>query len=123
VKRVRILFAGVPPMLQEIIERAARAEPDLEIVGATRTADLAATIARTGADAAILALPDGAAVAAYEDVLYCHPRVRLLAVVDDGRSALLYALRPHLTPLGELSADGLLQAVRSPSDAAGEAPA
>lgn len=112
--RVRILFAGIPQMLEEIVERAARAAPDVEIVGTALPADLASAVARTRADVAILALPDGAALAAYDDMLYTHPRTRLLAVTDDGRGALLHRLRPQTVTLGELSAEGLLNAVRSP---------
>ncbi|GJG89711.1 hypothetical protein tb265_48920 [Gemmatimonadetes bacterium T265] len=106
-------------MQQEIVERAARAAPDVELVGpalpGAPAGALASAVARTRADVAIVALSDAAAVAAYGGLLYAHPRLRLLAVTDGGRGAVLYELRPHAVPLGELSAGGLLDAVRGPS--------
>lgn len=104
-------------MQQEIVERAARAAPDIELVGpALRRAQasaIASAVARTEADVAIVALPDAAAMAAYDALLYTHPRLQLLAITGGGRSAVLYALQPHAVPLGELSANGLLDAIRA----------
>ena len=36
-------------------------------------------------------------------MLYRFPRARVLALSGDARRAFLYELRPHRTPLGELS--------------------
>jgi hypothetical protein len=35
-----------------------------------------------------------------------------MGVSADGRSACLYELRPHRVPLGDLSAQGLVEAIR-----------
>lgn len=47
-------------------------------------------------------------------LLEAFPRVRVLAVVDDGRRAFVYELRPQETALGEVSPEGLLDAIRRP---------
>ena len=65
-----------------------------------------------GAQVAIVGLSSDTMTAMYDDVLFENPRLRLLAVTGDGRSAVTYELRPHKTPLGDASADTLLGAIR-----------
>lgn len=112
--RVRVLLAGMPRMLRDIVEAALLSQRDLDVVGAAdgAPAALRAALTANAAEVAIVGVASDAAVTMYDDVLYAHPRLRLLALVGDGRDALLYELRPNRTVLGEPSADVLLGAVR-----------
>ncbi len=45
-------------------------------------------------------------------LLYSAPQSRVLALRNDARTSFLYELRPYMLPLGELSCDALVAAVR-----------
>ena len=114
--RVRVLVAGLPRLLREVVEGVVRTQPDLDLVEVAVAADagpaaLRAAVAASAAEVAIVGLASEAAVATYDDVLFAHPRLRLLALTGDGRAATLYELRPHKTALGDASADLLLGAI------------
>ncbi len=111
-RRIRILLAGMSPMMQQIVRQAVRSDPDLEFAGVATSSELDSTVRRTRADAVIVELPDVDAVADYESLLYDNPRLRLLAVTDGGRGTILCELRPHVVVLGELGAEGVLDALR-----------
>lgn len=55
------------------------------------------------------------------EVLDRHPRLKVLSVSGTGRQALLYELRPHRVPIGDLSSGALLTAIRGASRVAGPA--
>lgn len=112
-RRVRILLAGMSPMMQQIVQQAVQDAPDLEFAGVATTVELSSAISGKQADVVILELPDVAAVNSYEHVLYDNPRLKLLAVTGGGRSTVLCELRPHVVVLGELGAEGLVGALRS----------
>ncbi len=42
-----------------------------------------------------------------------HPRLRLIAICGDGRQSFVWMMRPHRTPLGELSRATLLAGIRA----------
>jgi hypothetical protein len=109
----------MPRLLREVVEHAVRAQPDLDLVrGETDGAqpvgcdELRDAVTAAGAQVAIVGLSSDAMTAMYDDVLFEIPRLRLLAVTGDGRGAIAYELRPHVTPLGDASADTLLRAIR-----------
>lgn len=114
--RFRVLLAGIPRMLQEIVETTLRGQPDMHIVGALQNGGanaLAAALHATATDVVILGLDTEARAAAYESLLFDHCRVRLVAIVGDGREAFVYELRPNRVPIAELTADELLDVIRT----------
>ena len=119
--RVRVLVAGLPRMLRDIVHAVVRAQPDLDLVvdAGTDRADvvpadvLPRAVGAAGAHVAIVGLESDALTATYDVVLYAHPRLRILALTAAGRSAVAYELRPLHTPLGDASADALLAAIRA----------
>lgn len=101
----------MPRILREIIERAVAGQPDMEIVDDLSPNALAADALRgTGADVVISA--GGHDAAAVDGVLAELPRLKVLVVSADGRHTELVELRPTRTPLGELSPQTIVEAIR-----------
>jgi hypothetical protein len=115
-------------LLRDIVERVVAPEPDLQVVGAVEGLDtLAGEVERTDADVVILGLRDERLLGSLDALLYAHARLRILAVTGEGRTALLYELRPHRMPIGAVPAAAperasvswkeLLHAIRTPAGA------
>jgi DNA-binding NarL/FixJ family response regulator len=102
-------------VLRDIVRDALVGKPDIEVIadvtdgGAAAAAEaLQPTTLVWGSDVPISA-------EALHDVLYRHPRVRVLTVERDGRKGHLHELVPHTAVLGELSPQRLLAAIRGQS--------
>jgi hypothetical protein len=90
----------MPGVMRDLVETLVAAQPDLEIVGGD-------------ADVVLVGVATIAEADALTARLYARPHQRLLALAVDGRTAVAYELRPHVTPLGTLSPEGLLAAIRA----------
>jgi hypothetical protein len=104
-RRVRVVLAEMPTLLHEIVSTILSTDPDVELDATpvpTDEIDSADAVAR----ADVLATSDD-----YSPTLFAHPRLRLVAISDDRKHAVLYELRPHRAPLGELSPQLLVRAV------------
>jgi len=103
----------MPPLLRDVIRGALVPEPDVDVVGEHEgVVDIRAAVEQDGADFVIL----GSGAASEESVraLVGPARgVRALEVHSDGTQSVLYELRPHRVPLGEISTDTLLRTVRA----------
>jgi hypothetical protein len=103
-----VVLLGLHGIIGEIV-RAALHERDVDIVGdLDDESELEFTLARVDADCVIWR--NGRRDPAAADLLARHPRLRIIALEDDGKRAFLYELRPRRMPLGELS-PGLLARV------------
>ena len=101
-------------MMREIVQSTIASEADMTVVGVVESDDtLADAVERTDADVVILALASPDEIPAYDALLYRHPRLHLLAMVDDARGALLSELRPHRASVGDVSPAGLVDAIRA----------
>jgi hypothetical protein len=102
----------MPRLLREIIAGIVDSESDLELVGAVPGPDDLAMLAERDAPDIVIAgeNPDVGFVA--ESLLERFPRIRVLEVVGEGRSANIYRLVPSREFIGNLSPDSLLGAVR-----------
>ncbi len=107
----RIVLVDLPRITREIIEQAVGAEPDMVIVdGLADGASLPDAVKRREPDFVISGRDyEFAEVCAILDE---RPRLRVLAVLEDGREATLYELRPTRTPLGEVSPLTIVEAIR-----------
>jgi hypothetical protein len=112
----KIVLFDLPRITREIIEQAVGAEPDMVIVdgfaadASLADASLADAVGRSEPDFVISGRDyEFAEVCA---VLDERPRLRVLTVVEDGREATLYELRPTRTPLGEVSPQTIVEAIR-----------
>jgi hypothetical protein len=112
-----LLVSDHHSMLREIVRRVLSDVPEVtvsdELVG---EGQVAATIARTGADAVIWFVEPGASEGGAVELLTRHPRVRVITVAGDGRHGFLWEMRPHREPLGELAPHVLIAAVRRHED-------
>jgi len=107
----KIVLVDLPRITREIIEQAVGAEPDMVTVdGLADATSLPDAIVRSEPDFVISGRDyEFAEVCA---ILEGHPRLRVLVVVEDGREATLYELRPTRTPLGEVSPRTIVEAIR-----------
>ncbi len=101
-------------MLCDIIRTAAAEHVDIEIVAQVEEGDsIVAAVGEFRADAVVIGLPKGAPVErASEELFAAHPRTKVLGVADAGRRVVLCELQPETTTLGELSPEGLVEAIR-----------
>jgi hypothetical protein len=109
-RSVHVLLIALPEMLSEIVREILSHEPGIAI--AAEVADVSAAEVRP-ADVAIVGsdgeeLPDP-----WEELLFEHPRMKVLTVSSDGRTTFLFELRPHREALGEVSPATLIDAVRA----------
>jgi hypothetical protein len=117
VKRTRIVLAGVPKMMDALIEAIVTAHSDLRVVARMpANGDVRAALRHHRADVLIVMERDGASTVDTER-WFCRRPSKVLAITEGGREGRLYMLRPHDTALGELSAERLIDAIRSAGDA------
>jgi DNA-binding NarL/FixJ family response regulator len=112
--KIRVLLNGLPVAVADALERILRRQSDMEVIGHVDDPIevlLTATTAR--ADVAILELHDDELPGIASHLLSERPQLRILAVSPDGRRAFLCELRPQVVPLGELSPEGLADAIRT----------
>jgi hypothetical protein len=113
-KVIRVILFGLPGMLGEIAEAALADKPDIALAGRPHSAAALARIVQDGkVDVVIMGSRDRGLPAFGREVLVPEPNVKVLTICDDGRESFLYELRPFQTDLGELSPEGLLDAVRA----------
>ena len=118
--RVRVVLTKMPHLLREIVRSILATQADVELdPDPLPSRMLASAAALKHADVLILA-EDGTPSDDYAPTLYAHPRLRLIAISDERRQAVLYELRPHRSPLGELSAELLVRAVRGATTTGGQ---
>jgi hypothetical protein len=94
-----------PPMLRGILARLLATDPEVQVLDG-------ASAAARNADVLVLSQPDPEDEAVPVSMLLTSPTSRVLALGADARRAVLFELRPHRTPLGELSRESLLLALR-----------
>jgi DNA-binding NarL/FixJ family response regulator len=116
---IRILLADLPQMLRSIIRDIVAGQPDMEVVGELAgQVGVPARVEQTGATLVILRHTGLDPPDVFCELLACRSPTRVLAIADEGRAGLLYELRPHRIPIGELSATSLVAAIRGgPPDA------
>jgi hypothetical protein len=112
--RIGVGIIGMPRILRTVITSILMDQPDIEVVGELpEDADLAAVEA-LGATLFTVGLGrTGELPAAAEHLLADHAAVRMLGLSREGRLGYLYTLQPHREPVGEVSPETLLAAIRS----------
>jgi DNA-binding NarL/FixJ family response regulator len=99
-------------MLNDIVKTIIDQQPDLEVVAEVDCeSDVAYAVAVHDADLVVAdpSCTDGA----IERLAGRRSRLRLLEVQASGRGSCLSELRPHRVPLGEISPERLLEAIRA----------
>lgn len=110
---IRVVLGQLPVLLGDIVRETLSEHPDLEVFGDTSSeAPLSTTVASTDADVAIIGLPASGGLGLADDLLRAHPRLMVVALADNARTACVYQLKTQVTPLRELTPRSLLAAVR-----------
>lgn len=113
-RHIRILLAGMPLMLLDMIADIVALRAEMMVAGKMQdTADIVTAAKKTRADVVILNEPAIGASQNYEKLLYSRPRLGVLSITSDGRQFFLHKLRPVRTALGEVAPESLAQAIRS----------
>ena len=103
----------MPQMLREITRAVVAGEPGAEIVAEYAAPVPLAEVVRAS-DAQVVVVRDTPTVSAEATSLLDESRpLGVLAISDDGRSTVVYELKPHRVPLGEVSPERLVDAIRS----------
>jgi DNA-binding NarL/FixJ family response regulator len=113
VEPIRVLLADMPPPLREEFKQAIVAQPDMEAVGdVSASFELLVATGRTQADVVIIGLEDSELPGVCSHLLNEYPHVKILGVSADAQRALLYEVRARTVPVADVSAEGLISAVR-----------
>lgn len=113
-RRIRILLAGMPRLLLGMVTDIIASDPAMVVSGTLPdTADLRAAAKKARADVVVLRKSAGRERQAYVKLLYGRPHLKVLSMKNDGRRFFSHELRPVRAALGEVSAESLLQAIRS----------
>ena len=112
-ERTRIVLIDTAPLLREILREIIAREPDLALVAEHEAViDVRKTVEREAADFVVVGR-DAASADDVRAMVGAGLGVRALEVYSDGKESVLYELRPHRVPLGEISADTLLRTIRA----------
>jgi hypothetical protein len=112
VERQRVVVIG-RRMLRDLVTRLLTDCVDIEVVAAERDTPLTRAVDEAGAAFVIVGNGDAELGKACTTLLDERPHVRALAIVDEGRNGFLFEMRPHRIPLGELSPEALVSAMRT----------
>jgi hypothetical protein len=103
-------------MQVEIIKKIAADAGDIDCHEVVDRADLDAAIAETDACVVVTGGPGLTSRAEYGELLYRHPRLRVLAIKRDG-SSVVHELRPYRSLIGDISPTELVNTIRRAADA------
>lgn len=110
---IRILLLNMRGVLGDVIKAILHDCEDVTVVGESPDgADAWALVDRTGADVVVCQLGDSATAEVVNGLFAPHRRVKVIAVRDDGRRAVLWELRPQQSVLGDLSPSRLIDVMR-----------
>ena len=111
--RIQILIAGMPQLADDVIRGAIREQEDMQLVDSHAADQLLAGEKVDTPDVLIVGL-DGPFIPAFcAPLLYGNPYLKVLAVSTTGHDTALYEMRPHKVALGNITASGLMDAIRS----------
>jgi hypothetical protein len=113
---IRIFLLNMRGVLGDVIKAVLYTCDDVTVVGESLdVADVRSLVDRTGVDVIICHLDDTATAGVARGLFARHRRVKVIAVREDGRRAVLWELRPERSVLGDLSPALLVEAVRQGS--------
>lgn len=109
---INVLVAEMPRVQAELIESFVTQTDDIALFRLHEYASLSQALRETRADVVLLDTGASDLPAPYVELMRAHARVKLLAIEAGGRRGSLFELRPYRVPLGEVSPERLLEAIR-----------
>ena len=111
--RTRLLVADMPPMLWGILRALATKRSAIDIVAELEAEDDLMRAARAFRPDVVLMSASGVdGDGKTPPILYSCPRIRVVVVSPDARTASLHRLLPHRTRIDDLSPQELLDAIQ-----------
>lgn len=110
-RSIRVVVVNMRGMMSEIVSDILRSQPDIDVTEGV-SGDWVAAAREGEPDVVILEHPDRPHVTAVEPMLAVRPKLKVLAITNQGRMSFLYELRPYVLALGQLSRAALIDAVR-----------
>jgi hypothetical protein len=110
---IRVVVGDLTGMLSDIVIETLETAPDIAVAVAAGEMSAVALAEETGADVAILGGDSEGLPAAGRELFWRRPWMNVLTLRGDGSEAFLYQVRPSERPLGEISPQTLLEAVRA----------
>jgi hypothetical protein len=109
---VRIVLAGLPALLRDITNEVISGEPWAEVVAAyDQPVPLGTAVSENRAHVILVADKPGVESEA-RALLESTRSVGVLVLSENAHESVVYALRPNREPLGEVSAERLVNAIR-----------
>jgi hypothetical protein len=113
VHSITVLVAGFRGMFAEIVTRFLTGQHDLQVIQGSEPDEILAAVRERDVRVVLLPLADDELPALGGQLLAAKPSLKVLGITEQGRAASLFELKPVRRPLGELSAQGLADAVRA----------
>lgn len=110
---IRILLAGMPRLMSDIVEVGLGEQPDMEIVAVLDSLLLAAAAEAERPDIVVIGVEGVDLPPECGPLLAALPQTRILGIRRDGAEAALYELRPQRVSLGAVSPAELPALLRS----------
>jgi len=111
--QIRVLLIDMAPMTKEFIRDAVAKARDIALMGELPAhAPLVRAVDDRDAHVVIFGTPTAGLPEECADLMNERPRTKVLTVERNGRSAVLYELRPVPVELGQVSPTALLDAIR-----------
>lgn len=111
----RLVLLEIPGILADLIRQTVAGHDDVEIVAFVRDVpELESVVQGTEVDLVIAGLAaETSELGRFDKALATRPRMRVLAIEGDGRTARMYMLVPRIIPLGPLSPSMLIELIRA----------
>ncbi len=119
----RVLIAGMPSMLEDLLDEVIRTDDRLAVVGRlSGEGNLAQAVHVTQPDVVVIGGQHPGAASHFRSLLFAHPRVRLVLIDGLVQRGWHCALAFTVAALPEVSITSLLEAIHSTgrSDGAGD---
>ncbi len=110
---IRVGLAGLSPMLRDLATGIVAEQPDMVVVGTYARCEEWQSALQKLPDILVVSISDTDLPPACEELMTEQPRLRVIAVAGDARRAYMYELQPRRIPLGEVSPQGLVHAIRT----------
>lgn len=111
---IRVLLVHMPAMLRDILRRAVATQPDMSVVAEVADVEqLHALEAVVAPDIVIIGLDEKDLPPSCLHLLELRPNLKILILAAAGRTAILYASGAPAMQVPEVSAEGILQAIRA----------
>jgi hypothetical protein len=109
---VRIVLVELTGIMRDIVRNTLRDRQELAVVGEIPSrAGLGEAVSRLDANFVIWRLEQLDVPDACPELFVEHPRIKVLALEDDGRQGFLWEIHPHKTAVGEMSPSLLLRTI------------